>query len=394
MAGRRTNGSGSIFENNGKYTAQLRVGKNENGKPRFVKKTFKTKRECNEWLEKTRRKYGQLSQSEYSESQICELLQLWFDYKKDRLKPKSLDRIESTVNTHIIPVIGSSRLCDITSEEIQRLVFDNMQKKGLSKSSMKKAYDDLNNFFNFCIDSDWLDKSPMRRVSIDNYNCKPEKRVNSFDREQMTAIVVSSLEQYGNGTPVYECGLIFPVMYLTGMRISEALGLKWRCVDFENEWIDIKETVVSAKDRNSGKQGRQQIVQESGKTRNSLRRIPLSKAALKLLQKQKERRYYGEDYFVFNIGREEIRAMEAHNISRSFTNILKKNNIRHEGVHSLRHTFATDLSENDVDEIVIKRLLGHSNSNVTMRYIDTRFKEMKKAVKTLDTEDIMCLLDE
>ena len=327
MAGRRTNGSGSIFENNGKYTAQFRVGKNENGKPRFVKKAFKTKRECNEWLEKTRRKYGQLSQSEYSESQLCELLQLWFDYKKDRLKPKSLDRIESTVNTHIIPMIGSHRLCDITSEEIQRLVFDNMQKKGLSKSSMKKAYDDLNNFFNFCIDSDWLDKSPMRRVSIDNYNCKPEKRVNSFDREQMTAIVVSSLEQYGNGTPVYECGLIFPVMYLTGMRISEALGLKWRCVDFENEWIDIKETVVSAKDRNSGKQGRQQIVQESGKTRNSLRRIPLSKAALKLLQKQKERRYYGEDYFVFNIGREEIRAMEAHNVSRSFTNILKKNNI-------------------------------------------------------------------
>ena len=215
MAGRRTNGSGSIFENNGKYTAQLRVGKNENGKPRFVKKTFKTKRECNEWLKKTRRKYGQLSQSEYSESQICELFQLWFDYKKDRLKPKSLDRIESTVNTHIIPVIGGNRLCDITSEEIQRLVFDNMQKNGLSKSSMKKAYDDLNNFFNFCIDSDWLDKSPMRRVSIDNYNCKPEKRVNSFDREQMTAIVVSSLEQYGNGTPVYECGSILQ-WYATG----------------------------------------------------------------------------------------------------------------------------------------------------------------------------------
>ena len=42
---------------------------------------------------------------------------------------------------------------------------------------------------------------------------------------------------------------------------------------------------------------------------------------------------------------------------------------------------------------MIARLLGHANSGVTMRYIDTRFKEMKKAVETLDTAEIMCLLD-
>lgn len=393
MAGRRANGSGSIFGKNGKYTAQYRVGINEDGKPRFVKKTFNTKRECNEWLDETRRKYGQLSMAEYSKSLISDLLQMWFDYKKRDLKAKSLDRIESTVNTHIIPAIGSRRLCDITSDDIQKLVLDKMNKRGLSKSSLKKAYDDLNNFFNFCIDKEWLDKSPMRWVSINYDDIKPPKKVNSFEREQMTAIIISSLEQYGNGKPVYECGYIYPIMYLTGMRIGEALGLKWKYVDFDNECIEIRETVVSAKDRSSDKQGRQQIVQKSGKTSNAIRKIPLNKAALELFRRQKERRYYGEEYFVFNVGREEIRAMEAHNVSRSFTNILSKNGIEHEGVHALRHTFSTDLNENGVDEFLIKRLMGHADTDVTMGYMDSRFLVMKKAVETLDTTEIMNLLN-
>ncbi len=84
---------------------------------------------------------------------------MWFDSKKRVLKPKSLDRIESTVNTHILPAIG-------------------------------------------------------------------ENKVKSFDRDEMEKIIASATELYSNGKPVYECGLIFPIMYYTGMRIGEALGLK------------------------------------------------------------------------------------------------------------------------------------------------------------------------
>lgn len=73
MAGRRANGSGSIFGKNGKYTAQYRVGVNEDGKPRFVKKTFNTKRECTEWLDETRRKYGQLSMAEETQTETAEV---------------------------------------------------------------------------------------------------------------------------------------------------------------------------------------------------------------------------------------------------------------------------------------------------------------------------------
>ncbi len=130
--GRRTNGEGSIYANRkGGYTAQFRIGKNEKGKPRFMRKSFKTQKECNEWLNEMKKKNNKLSLKKYLLLTLYELFQMWFDSKKKILKPTSLDRIESTVNTHILPAIGEYRLCDITSDDIQTLVFDKMVEKGL-----------------------------------------------------------------------------------------------------------------------------------------------------------------------------------------------------------------------------------------------------------------------
>lgn len=385
--GRRANGGGSIYPNSkGGYTAQFRVGKDDNGKTIFKRKSFKTKRECEAWLDEMKKKYNGLSLTEFSQLSIAELAQKWFDYKGRKLKPKSLDRIESTMNTHILPAIGDYKLCDVTPEIIQKKIFDKMVgEKNLSKSSVKKAYDDLNNFFNYCINNDWLDKSPMRRVTIQGYDFKEEKEVKSFTADEMDKIIASSLEEYKNGKPIYECGTVFPIAYYTGMRIAEVLGLRWKNVNLVDGYVDVVETVVTAKDRSTDSNSRTQIVQQGGKTKSSRRRIPLNQTALRYFELQKSRRYYGEDYFVFNIKRKEFRTMTESNVRRSLENILENNGIEHTYIiHSLRHTFATNLKERGIDELIIARLLGHSNSDVTQRYIDTRFDELRKAVRTLD----------
>ena len=51
--------------------------------------------------------------------------------------------------------------------------------------------------------------------------------------------------------------------------------------------------------------------------------------------------------------------------------------------HSLRHTFASWLVQQDIHLSVISRLLGHSDIQLTMRYAHLSLNQEKKAVELL-----------
>ena len=78
--------------------------------------------------------------TDYKKTQYSEFLKTWLEQKKLELKPQSYYRLESTINTHIIPIIGYYFIDKIDSEIIQSEIFSKKIKK-LSFSSVKKIYD-------------------------------------------------------------------------------------------------------------------------------------------------------------------------------------------------------------------------------------------------------------
>lgn len=67
---------------------------------------------------------------------------------------------------------------------------------------------------------------------------------------------------------------------------------------------------------------------------------------------------------------------------QSFSNLLVRLNISHQGFHSLRHTFATRLLEKGIDIKTISELLGHSSPTITLDiYVHSSLENKRKAVE-------------
>lgn len=155
-----------------------------------------------------------------------------------------------------------------------------------------------------------------------------------------------------------------------GLRRSEALGLKWDAIDFQNNTITIRHTVTSC--NLDGKHI--QIAQDTTKTKSSMRTLPLVPAfkekLLKLKEQQEEYRRvcgrcYNKKYLEYICVDEMGTLISPHYLTSSFPKLLEKNNLRHIRFHDLRHSCASLLLANGVPMKQIQEWLGHSDFSTT-----------------------------
>ncbi|MDY5636496.1 MAG: tyrosine-type recombinase/integrase [Streptococcus orisratti] len=145
---------------------------------------------------------------------------------------------------------------------------------------------------------------------------------------------------------------------VTGMRFSEALGLTWKDIDFENGIININKTFDYS------------ITQDFAPTKNqqSIRQIPVDKNTLNILKDYKQN-YYQEN----KLGR------ICYGTSNSYTNRKLKQLVgRDVHNHSLRHTYASFLILKGIDLISISQLLGHENLNITLKVYAHQLEKLKE----------------
>jgi site-specific recombinase XerD len=80
--------------------------------------------------------------------------------------------------------------------------------------------------------------------------------------------------------------------------------------------------------------------------------------------------------------------LNANHISRKFNSYLKIANLSQFKLHSLRHTFATNLIHLGVDVYTVSRLLGHSDIRTTLIYAKMKVDVMKEAVNRLTPDPV------
>ena len=165
-------------------------------------------------------------------------------------------------------------------------------------------------------------------------------------------------------------------MLNTGLRTGEALGLLNSDIDLENRVIHLQRGVkeVSRREGTESTSGREVKIGKL-KSTSSKRDVPLNQAAVDAILDLRAERYFGEDSPL--ISDEHGGYTRPVNFRKRYYRILEAAGLEQRGLHTLRHTFATNLVNGvkqpdgtirSLSPRQVADLLGHSTSEITELY--------------------------
>lgn len=221
--------------------------------------------------------------------------------------------------------------------------------KGITARSVNRKISVLKLYFKFFMREGVLEVSPITRL----VSPKIEKKLPVFIDEDKIESLISKLI-YEEGFVGERNKLIIEFFYVTGIRVSELVNLRFNSIDQENKLIKVV-----------------------GK-RNKERLIPISDKMLDMLLFFCNK-YNISDYIFTNDFGSKMYNKSVYRVVSKY--IGQISSVSKKGPHILRHTFATHMLNNGADINAIKELLGHANLSATQIYTHNSIKRLKSVHK-------------
>lgn len=196
---------------------------------------------------------------------------------------------------------------------------------------------------------------------------------------------------------------LFTVLLGTGMRIGEALGLRWCDCDFEGGIIHVTHALLYKQ----GEDGNYRYRISAPKTEAGFREIPMFDEVKAALQRERGKRKskkekfvvdgYSDFVFLNNNGQVYTQSFVYDTIQGITTSYNKEEYAKaleekrepcylpKISAHILRHTFCTRMCEQNINIKVLQDAMGHRNIRTTMETYAKAFRDKKvEAVMALN----------
>lgn len=398
---RRANNEGSIFQrSDGRWGGALTMGYDEYGK--IIRKTVYGKTQA-EVVKKLSEISGRLKSNSYELVENNNLETLMFEYlmtfKKSAVSPRTFEGNIRNFKLHIAPLIGKMKVYEIDSYAIQKLV-NTLIDQGYSNDTIKKCKHLLNQFFEYSIDNKWILVNPTLKVKV-----KGKRNIYEKDNdEKYKAMPPEIRDRFLEALNKDEANFIKPLcitLMFAGLRIGEALALKWKNIDFNNKTIRVERAITQVPkfDEQGNIKDRITVIGDT-KTTCSVRDIPVTDIVIETLKqwknKQNERQQTNPDVtailtsstsFVFANDDGSYRTYSG--TRKIFDRFKKRNGLNKFNIHfhGLRHTFSNMLFEMNENPKVIQQLLGHRDVKTTITvYNSVNSDYVREATDRLNTK--------
>jgi integrase/recombinase XerC len=225
-----------------------------------------------------------------------------------------------------------------------------LKENGMESKSMNRKISTLKSFFKFLIRSGLLSQNPMQKI----VSPKNSKRLPVFVNENQMEHLLGEVHFPDSFEGKTE-RLLIDILYQTGMRRAELLGLRLIDVDFGLNQFKVL-----------GKGGKERLIPFGNDLKEQIQSY---------IQERKMIPTEHEFLFTRSNGKP-LYAKYVYLVVNRYLALSTTLNKR--SPHVLRHTFATHLLNQGAELNAVKELLGHANLSATQIYTHNTIEKLKE----------------
>jgi len=225
----------------------------------------------------------------------------------------------------------------------------------IENRSINRKIATLRTFYNFLLRHKTIAANPMLKIRA----LKTDKTLPKYVEEKTMENLLDDM-QFSDDFSGFRDKLVIELLYGTGMRLAELIGLKITDLNLYNNTLMVL-----------GKRNKQRV-------------IPVNKSLVEAIKKYLTLRTDISDdttntYLILTDSGTQAYPMFIQRLVKKYLSLVTSLDQR--SPHVLRHTFATHLLNRGADLNAIKDLLGHTSLAATQVYTHNSIEKLKKVFK-------------
>lgn len=287
----------------------------------------------------------------------------YYSFRERQITKQSVDKIRTHFRTYWNTIFKGQTIKGIFSLPRLKILYENVLND--NNLNNRKKYNVVRcflDFTNYCYFTRHINEELFKEVKVIFQPLKDIKQVQT-NKRYIPQSHVNALVSAINNADDKTFSLAINVLYFSGLRISELLGLTYQDIDLDNKKINIKRQLLMTGE-----------ISTTLKTKNSYRDVPISPQLFPIIV----------DFLRFfkNYSQETRIFLFSHTtFKRKLKQYEEQANIPLYSCHEFRHTFCTNLASkctNISEAVYCSKIAGHTVSLFLNTYCKSLDDELER----------------